>query len=310
MEFPEFDLLDIGGSLFKMIQYFCYSFCSSCCDIINELLGAIDNMGIFTLSLGSPELNPVWTAVSSVSTNVSMVIAYALLGFFVALEFYEATKNVSQSRFGGLEQIMRCLIKILIVKVVIDNTPALMRGLYDLTINITRGVERYATGLSGDSSMMPTQELLGAIEAATPDQVGMLILMFLIMIVAVAVVFFATVFVQVIALSRLIEILVCIAFAALPLVCLVSQETKTIGIGFLKNYIAVCLQGTILMLLIKLMVPLFSAVAVLLSNMMGDTTSTALQMVVSCVAPLSLCIAMITTIQHSREFANRIVGAA
>lgn len=309
MEFPEFDIFDVGTFVWEFIQYICWSYVGGCCDIINELLGAIDNMGIFTLSLGSPELASIWTAASSVATNVSMVIAYSLLGLFVGLEFYQSTKNMNMTRFGGIEQLCRVLIKILVVKIVIDNTPALMRGLYDFTVNITRGIDKYATGLSGNAGLMPTAELQGIVEAATSDQIGILLLFFIIMTVAVIVVFFAVVFVQVIALSRFIEIFICIALAAMPLVCLISQETKQIGIGFIKNYLAVCLQGTILVLLIKFMVPLFSTVAVLLSNMLGTTDATGIQMFISCVSPLALCFAMITSIQHTRDFANRIVGA-
>jgi len=310
MDFPQFDIFDIGGSIFKMLAYYCWSFVGTCCDVINELIGAIDNMSIFTLSFGSPELQNIWNVASSVCTNVSMVVAYSLLGFFVAVELYHATQHMSTSKFGGLEMVMRCIIKVMVVKLVIDNTPVIMRAVYDLTVNLTIGVQKYATGLSGNSALMPKEELQGVVAALTTDQVGVVVLLFLVMVVAVAVVFGATILVVVIALTRYIEIFLCVAFAALPLVCFASAETKSVGMGFAKNYLAVCLQGTILVLLIKFMVPLFSAVAVLIGNMVNAPEATGIESLVACVAPVALCVAMITTIQHTREFANRIVGAA
>ena len=63
------------------------------------------------------------------------------------------------------------------------------------------------------------------------------------------------------------------------------------------------------MFLIKVMTPLFSAVAAILSGMLGDTAgATGIQMFMTCVAPLALCLAMITVVQHSREIAGKITG--
>ena len=310
MEYPSFDILDIGGSLFRWIQYACWSFTGGCCDIINELLGAIDGMGIFTLSLDGAELAQVWNAVASVCTHVAMPISYALLGFFVAAEFYSCLKHVSMSKFGGLEAIMRCIIKIWVVKLIIDQTLAVMKTIYDLSVNITNGVERYAGELSGEGILMPKDALQSLVESCGTDQLGMLILFFIVMLVSVAVVFAATVFVQVIALSRYIEIFICIALAAIPITMLLSQQTQSRGISFLAGYFAVCLQGTIIVLLVKLMTPLFGAVSVLLGQMISVDANavTGLQMLISCVAPLGLCLAMFTTIRHTREYANRLVN--
>lgn len=308
MEMPAFDIFDVGGWLFKFMQFLCWSFTGGCCDLINEMLDAVTGMEIFTLSLGSPELNPVWQFSTSVAQTVAMPLAYSILGIMVGLELLHATQEMGRSKFAGIEVLGRFAVKVLVVKVIIDHAPAFMRGLYDLTVWLSRGIQSIQAP-GGSSELMPKEQMQGIVEAIQADQAGMILLFFLIMLVAVVVVFGACVFVQMIALARYVEIFVFIAFAALPLVMFANSELKARGVNFLTGYLSICLQGTVLVFLIKVMTPLFSAVATILSGMLGDTAgATGIEMFMTCVAPLALCLAMITVVQHSREIAGKITG--
>ncbi len=305
---PAFDIFDVGGWLFKFLQFLCWSFTGGCCDLINEMLGAVTGMEIFTLSLGSPELSAVWEFSNTVAQTVAMPLAYSILGLIVGLELLHATQDMGRSKFGGIEVIAKFAVKVLVVKVIIDHAPAFMRGLYDMTVWLSRSVQAIQAP-GGANELMPKEEMQGIVEAIQGDQAGMILLFFLIMLVAVIVVFGACVFVQMIALARYVEIFVFIAFAALPLVMFANSELKARGVNFLTGYLSICLQGTILVFLIKVMTPLFSAVAAILSGMLGDTAgATGIQMFMTCVAPLALCLAMITVVQHSREIAGKITG--
>ncbi len=299
----------LNDALFNLIKGWCISIATFCCDGINEFIGTISSFRIFTLDFASPELVGVWSVASSVALHVSMVLAYALLGFFVALEFYTATQHIEKSKFGGIEMIMRCLIKILIVKLVVDNTPAIMRGLYDLSVNITHGVEKYALSSGAAGQVMPKDAILNVINSATGDQIGLLFIIMLVMLVALGVTFATCIFIQVYALGRFIEIFVCVAFGALPIVCLLGQDTKQIGINFIKNYASVCLQGAVIVLLLKFVAPLFAGVAVLLSNMVSTTGASGIQIILTCVPPLALSFSIFGAVKGSRGLANKLVGA-
>lgn len=313
MDMPGFDLFDIGGSICKFIQWMCWSFCNGSCDLINEMLGTVSNgnMNVFTLALGGNELNQVYSVAVSVLNNVAMPIAYAILGLFVALELFDCVKGMKAgvSRLGGSDQLIACIIKIMIVKILIDNSQALCQAVYDLTCNISRGIERYAT-VGGASTTMPKDSFLSLVASSAPTDIWLFVFMFLVMIVSVFVIFAAVLFIQIIALTRYIEIFIFIALAALPIVCFLNQHVKQIGIGAMKVYAAACLQGPVLVLLLKFIFPLFAAIGTMLGGVLVGGGSTALQTILSAAAPLALCFAIVVMIQRSREYANNIVGGA
>lgn len=313
MEMPGFDLFDIGGSICKFIQWMCWSFCNGACDLINEMLATISssNMNVFTLPLGGNELNQVYSVAASVLNNVAMPIGYSFLGLLVAVELFECVKGMKAgvSRLGGSDQLIACMIKIMIVKILIDNSQALCQAVYDLTCNISRGIERYAT-IGGASSSMPKDSFLSLVSGSAPTDIWLFVFMILIMTVSVIVIFAAVLFVQIIALTRYLEIFICIAFAALPIIMFLNEHVKQIGIGYLKIYVAACLQGPVLVLLLKFIFPLFAAIATILGGVLVGGGSTVLQTILSAAAPLALCFAIVVMIQRSREYANGIVGGA
>lgn len=313
MNMPDFNIFDVGGWFCSLIQYLSWSFCNGACDLINEMLGTVSGgkMDIFTLPLDGDALHKVYDVSVSVLHNVAMPVAYAFLGLLVAIELFDCVKGMraGTARLGGSDQLIACIIKIMIVKILIDNCQGLFQAIYDLTCNISHGIEKFAGAAGGDVAM-PKDAFLSLIKDAPNSDLFLFIIMIVVMFVAVIVIFIAVVIIQVVALTRYLEIFICISFAALPIILFLNQHVKQQALVFLKVYVAACLQGPVLVLLLKFIFPLFAAVATILGTVVSGGHSTILQTLLSCAAPLAMCFSIVVMVQRSRDYANSIVGGS
>ena len=107
------------------------------------------------------------------------------------------------------------------------------------------------------------------------------------------------------AMRRFIQLYIYIAVAPIPIATLPNREWSQVGKGFLKSFVAVCLQGVILVLILYF----FPSIA---TSMVTDIipANNGLNGIFSAAGSIIVLIgALIVALKGSKAFADKICGA-
>lgn len=298
-------------SILAWVKGIVAGFAGSCLDLMNTFLQSSASSSVFTLPLNDPALNKMFQVAWSVCSNVAQPVGYALLGLFIAIEFANISRDIaSRQAMSFWEGLGRFLIKILVFKTFLDYCPLLMNTIYDFVRNVSVGIKQFAVFDGATSYQIDKQPILDTINAITGDQFLWLLFVAILMVVALCCTIGATVFIQIIALARYMEIFVLLAVSAIPFITLVSDDTRFIGQSFLTTFLSVCVQGAILVLILAFFAPLFSVGATLLGDAIAGADGASIASLINgLLQPLVFSVVMIMSIQHSREWANKVSGA-
>lgn len=142
--------------------------------------------------------------------------------------------------------------------------------------------------------------------ATTDDDVAALIAMLVVALVSWLVVIVAYVVALVVSWARAIQIYVMAAFSPIPLALTSLDETRQMGVGYLKNFVAVCLAGLIILVLLV-------SFPIVLGGL--DAASAGVPVVDSIVGGLSyalqylaMCVLLILSLVKSGSWARDIMG--
>ena len=94
---------------------------------------------------------------------------------------------------------------------------------------------------------------LAAVSIVTSDDdVAALLAMLIVALISWLVVLVAYVVALVVSWARAIQLYLMAAFSPIPLSLMGTESTRQIGIGYIRNFIAVCLGGVIILVLVEL----------------------------------------------------------
>lgn len=252
----------------------------------------------------------LWSNLSSLEGNLYgyaqlaqpyiLAIGYTFLGLFFLLELWNISKHVEGFGGGpqmGVEMVFGLLVKLLLCKLIMDNSFVLMEALYDKIASITGSV---ASGWAAGGALSLSTETTG-----TEGTFFVMAVVFLLALVVLLVVAAAWLISRIIIWLRFIEIFLYIIVAPIPLATLPSDEWGQIGKGFLKSFISLCLQG----LLIYLILSLFPVIAG--SVIPGDTlVDTEFAIINQLLTAAGMSVLLIVALFGSNRLANSIMGAA
>nr|CBJ23512.1 hypothetical protein [Streptococcus pneumoniae] len=231
---------------------------------------------------------------SSITKSVMQPLGVAILSVVLILEFSKMAKKIANS--GGamtFEALAPMLISYIMVAVVITNTTVIVEAIIGIAITplnnasiVAHGGAKYDTisGLKGSGFI--GRMIVGFFA----------LLIWLVRIVSAAMV-------NLLVSIRFIQLYLMIPFAPLTIPTFLSDEWKSIGIGYLKNIMVYAVQGVLIFLIVSL-VPLFeSAGKIAVSNGAGVLQSLAI-MFGSLVQAILLIIALV----GSQRTARSILG--
>ncbi len=224
---------------------------------IEKLLKKILSSSDFTQSLGGFS-QKLYTYTSSIQSNVFLPIAYTVLAIFFLLELWHAATKTEGQGNGAMisvETIIKILLRIVICKTVVDISPQLFEGIFNLFNGITEQIQ----GITGTGSNLKNipgfDEMANKLdEMAFYECIGPFFLCAITLLV-VCVAYLAA---KVIFMLRFIEIFIYICVSPVPMATLANGEIGQVGKNFLKGFIAVCLQGTFLFLVFAFAPPLIN----------------------------------------------------
>ena len=243
--------------------------------------------------------NPtVWTYMSSITKSVMQPLGVAILSVVLILEFSKMAKKIANS--GGamtFEAIAPMLISYIMVAVVITNTTVIVEAIIGIA---SHAIEQVASTVAHGGAKYDTLSGLKGSGFIGRMIVGFFaLLIWLVRIVSAAMV---NLLVS-IRFIRFIQLYLMIPFAPLTIPTFLSDEWKSIGIGYLKNIMVYAVQGVLIFLIVSL-VPLFeSAGKIAVSNGAGVLQSLAI-MFGSLVQAILLIIALV----GSQRTARSILG--
>lgn len=268
--------------------------------VIETLLKDILNSSAdFTQSL-SGFSETLYEYSSKIQSTVFLPIAYTVLGIFFLLEMWHASTKTEGQGNGAMisvETIIKILLRIVICTTLVDMSPQLFEGIFNLFNGITEQIQDITStssalsNLPGFSEMKETLDEMGVIECIGP---------FFFTVITLLVVTVTYIASRVIFMLRFIEIYMYICVSPVPLATLANGEIGQVGKNFLKGFIAVSLQGTLLYLVFAFAPPL-------MGDMLSDGSSSgevAMSLLSVMTASVVLLIAIFSTGRWAKSICN------
>lgn len=188
--------------------------------------------------------------VKTIMENVVMPVAYVILALFFMIELYKASQKVEGIGGGsslGAEIIFRTMFKMALCKIAVDSSLLFMEAIYSVFQQITTGISSTLTGGPGIDPGIDLNAINNHIDSlGLGGQIGMFVELFIVR--QGVIIIFALV--KVICIGRFIEMYMYVAISPIPIATFPSEDLSQIGKNFLKSFAAVCLQGTLIYLIL------------------------------------------------------------
>ena len=269
-----------------------------------DMLKGIGTEGVlsasFTQMLGSAGSVTMYDIVHGVWQVAILPIGCGILGFVFTVQLIKISQKMDgNASMPGVKEVVFLLVFFAVFLFLIQNSFEIMRAVYEVTrLAISR-----VSGMFGSGGTLD----LSAVSITTEDDdVAALLAMLVVALVSWLVVIVAYVVALVVSWARAIQIYVMAAFSPIPLALMSLDETRQMGVGYLKNFAAVCLAGIIILVLLV-------SFPVVLGGL--DAASAGVPVVDSIVGGLSyalqylaMCILLILSLVKSGSWARDIMG--
>lgn len=247
----------------------------------NIIQGAID---LVTNPINS--MTGIWTVISNVHDAI-LPMGYSLLTLFFLLGFMNKSLSFKVIR---IEDIIRLLMKMIIAKVVMEKSFDLLSMVYGMVTDLIFQVDVSVASIK----VVDTVALANQIDKMNWIER----IIFQTQFTPISVVsFILNLMTFIICYGRILELCVFTALSPLPIATLSSEEYASTSKRFFQHYIAICLQG--LIIVIDLMV--FAGLAQTLAGAAGSGDF-------GVGMSLSLSIMLILVLSKSESWARQIMG--
>lgn len=220
-------------------------------EIVTFLLKKLfEFMGNFSEGLSKIEFldDSVFPIIDNLSTAIKPV-GYVLLAVFIMLEITHLAEKLSNvSGYFGLSAVIEVLIKFVLCKILIDNSTEIS----SFVIKITDTISQKITGVS-DFTVITQSQLEAYMNDVFPewyDPLGRIAMFYIVIVFAISSILCLAI-VYVVFYARVIELYVFTAVSPIPLSTCLSKDFN-LAPNYIKNLFAIGLQGTLLILVVKI----------------------------------------------------------
>lgn len=264
---------------------------------INKCFHLSSEVDSYMISLGGPALKftqDVW--------DVAMILASVVFAIVACYELYAIAVRTEArgGPMGSTEVAFKVLFKVAVCFLLIQVSFDVLVNLYKTSNAFTEAIGgiKYGTAMASDVISWDK------VSASVPDgfkSIGPFIMAMLVLIFCWA----ARIAAIVMILMRLVQVYLYIAVAPVPLATLPSQEYSQVAKSFIKSFIAVCLQGTLIYLVVRFLPAMLdTALNTDLFNP-GKESSIVARLLVAWL----YSVAILITLVGSQQLARRICGA-
>lgn len=249
------DFLDIPNMIKTWLLQIAATLFNTYFGVINQTLDAKFISGPFNELFGTTE--PYGVVKDFYQAGV-IPVAHAILGLFMLMQLIKISQRIdATSTLPAVKDIVFLVVTYCILSYFIDNALDLVSAIYSIFNDLVGNV---SDKLQSKNWYEPGIKMTK--DDATDATFGgcFLLLIFGLISWAVGLVFYAVS--MVVALGRSVQLYVYAAFSPIPISLLGFEETKQIGIGYLKNFAAAALAGVVMVLILYLYPHLVTALAV------------------------------------------------
>ena len=241
----------------------------------------------------------IWSHVTSIASGAFRTCAFIVLLIFIMIEFLELSDRFSSNQLPDLLKPFSILIiKLALSITIINQSTTILNTIYNGFLDLS-------TQVNVTSSITMTTDLTNFNNSVDDMAFGVQIVALLVLFLCVLGTKIAWAFTQILTIGRFIQLYIYIAVAPIPIATLPNREWSQVGKGFLKSFVAVCLQGVILVLILYF----FPSIA---TSMVTDIipANNGLNGIFSAVGSIIVLIgALIVALKGSKAFADKICGA-
>lgn len=235
---------DINAWLCGILRDTCNWIFSSQVDMLKSIgAGGVLSSG-FDQMLGHAGTVTMYDLVRGVWQHAILPIGCGVLSFVFTVQLVKVSQKMDgNASMPGVKEVVLMLVFFAVFLFLIQNSFDLMAAIYEVVkLAIDRVVGLFGTGMPLDLSAVSI--------TTTDDDVAALIAMLVVALVSWLVVIVAYVVALVVSWARAIQIYIMAAFSPIPLALTSLDETRQMGVGYLKNFVAVCLAGVIILVLL------------------------------------------------------------
>lgn len=305
MLFPDFAFASIADDINKWLC----GVLRDCCNWIfaNQInmLKSIGYDGIlaagFDSMLGTAGNTTMYSLVHGVWQVAILPIGCGVLGFVFTIKLIQISQKMDgNASLPGVKEVVFLLVFFAVFLFLIQNSFDLMASIYSITkLAIERVINMFGTGGAIDLNAVSI--------VTTDDDVAALVAMLIVALISWVVVLVAYIVALVVSWARAIQLYLMAAFSPIPLALMGTEDTRQIGIGYVKNFVAVCLAGIIILVLLISFPIIFGGL-----NAANPGTGTPIDGIANgltyALQYLAMCILLILSLVKSGSWARDIVG--
>lgn len=305
MLFPDFAFASIADDINKWLC----GVLRDCCNWIfaNQInmLKSIGYDGIlaagFDSMLGTAGNTTMYSLVHGVWQVAILPIGCGVLGFVFTIKLIQISQKMDgNASLPGVKEVVFLLVFFAVFLFLIQNSFDLMASIYSITkLAIERVINMFGTGGAIDLNAVSI--------VTTDDDVAALVAMLIVALISWVVVLVAYIVALVVSWARAIQLYLMAAFSPIPLALIGTEDTRQIGIGYVKNFVAVCLAGIIILVLLISFPIILGGL-----NAANPGTGTPIDGIANgltyALQYLAMCILLILSLVKSGSWARDIVG--
>ena len=189
-----------------------------------------------------------YATITGVAQNVLNLAGYPILAILTVVQIAKiGSKMDGNATLPAFKDIIFVFVYYAVFYTLITNSTYICGGIYEVVLNIIKSISS-----PGTASVNVYSEIADNWDQYVTEN-GVMTLLILALISFIAA-FIGNIISFVVVFARAIQIYAYTAFAPIPLALLGAEVTRSYGTGFLKNYLAVCLAG-VLIVVIMIMGP-------------------------------------------------------
>lgn len=270
-----------------------------------DVLGSIGVDGVlskpFDQMLGTSGGTTLYDMAHGVWETAVLPIGCGVLSLVFTIQLIHVSQRMDgNASMPGVREVVFLLVFFAVFLFLVQHSFDLMGALYEVVrLAITRTTSLFGAGGAMDLDAVSI--------VTTEDDVAALLAMIVVALVSWLVVLVAYVVALVVTWARAIQLYLMAALSPIPLSLISLEETRQMGVGYLKHFAAVCLAGLIVVVLLISFPVVLGGL-----NAASAGTGTAVDSVVGglsyALQYLAMCILLILSLVKSGAWARDVLG--
>lgn len=270
-----------------------------------DVLGSIGVDGVlskpFDQMLGTAGGTTLYDMAHGVWETAVLPIGCGVLSLVFTIQLIHVSQRMDgNASMPGVREVVFLLVFFAVFLFLVQHSFDLMGALYEVVrLAITRTTSLFGAGGAMDLDAVSI--------VTTEDDVAALLAMIVVALVSWLVVLVAYVVALVVTWARAIQLYLMAALSPIPLSLISLEETRQMGVGYLKHFAAVCLAGLIVVVLLISFPVVLGGL-----NAASAGTGTAVDSVVGglsyALQYLAMCILLILSLVKSGAWARDVLG--